>query len=147
MTYGMQSYQKTNKANASPLQLVIDLYEECVSKLEEALKAIQDNRYEDRYLATERVRAILLGLTEALNTSTPSQEEAAQNLRNYYSVIGGLLLRTDTQDDQESCMAAIESLRQMAQGWREIQRSTKTVESAAPTAPTSQDHHSLEISA
>lgn len=147
MTYGMQSYQKTNKANASPLQLVIDLYEECVSKLEEALKAIQDNRYEDRYLATERVRAILLGLTEALNTSTPSQEEAAQNLRNYYSVIGGLLLRTDTQNDQESCMAAIESLRQMAQGWREIQRSTKTVEPAAPTAPTSQDHHSLEISA
>jgi len=141
----MQSYQKTNKANASPLQLVIDLYDECVAKLEEALKAIQENRIEDRYLATERVRTILLGLTEALNTSTPAQEESAQNLRNYYSVIGGLLLRTDTHNDQESCMAAIESLRQMAQGWRDIQRSTKAVE--APPASSPQDHHSLEISA
>lgn len=145
MTYGMQSYQKTNKANASPLQLVIDLYDECVAKLEEALKAIHDNRFEDRYLATERVRTILMGLTEALNTSTPAQEESAQNLRNYYAVIGGLLLRTDTQNDQESCMAAIESLRQMAQGWREIQKSTKAVD--APAASNPQDHHSLEISA
>ncbi len=147
MTYGMQSYQKMNKANASPLQLVVDLYEECVSKLEEALKAIQEDRFEDRYLATERVRKILMGLTEALDTSTPSQEEAAQNLRNYYSVIGGLLLRTDVHNDQESCMAAIESLRQMAQGWREIQRSTMVVEQPAAATPSSQEHHSLEISA
>lgn len=146
MTYGADIYRKNTRAAATPIQIVIELYDEAVKRMEEALKAVHENRYEDRFNATERVRVILLGLVEALDRSTPEQAQLADSLQDFYSMVGQLLARTNVRNDAESCQQAIDSLRNMGDTWRELRKQTDSEQSTPPAEPVAKEDVSIAVS-
>ena len=147
MTYGADLYRKNTRAAATPIQIVIELYDEAVQRMEEALKAIHENRYEDRFNATERVRVIMSGLVEALDRSTPEQAQLADRLQEFYSMVGQLLARTNVRNDAESCQQAIDSLRNMGGTWRELRKQVESEQPETPTEPMARESVSVEVSA
>ncbi len=147
MTYGADIYRKNTRAAATPIQIVIELYDEAVQLMEEALKAVHENRYEDRFNATERVRVILSGLVEALDRSTPEQAQLADRLQEFYSMVGQLLARTNIRNDAESCQQAIDSLRNMGDTWRELRKQAESEQPETPTEPMARESVSVEVSA
>lgn len=146
MTYGADIYRKNTRAAATPIQIVIELYDEAVQRMEDALKAVHENRYEDRFNATERVRVILLGLVEALDRSTPEQAQLAERLQEFYSMVGQLLARTNVRNDPESCQQAIDSLRNMGDTWRDLRKQSESEQAEALAGPRAKVDVSVAVS-
>jgi len=120
MSYQTKAYTKGASYFSSTIDLVIDIYEDAAKAMEDALQAIRDNHIEARYMATEKARKYLIGLASALNKSDEETQALSQMLQNYYNVINDLITRTNVHNKEESCKAAIDSLRDMAQTWREV---------------------------
>lgn len=120
MSYQTKAYTKGASHFSSTIDLVIDIYEDAAKAMEEALKAIRENQIEARFMATEKARKYLIGLASALNKNDEEAKSLSETLQNYYNVINDLITRTNVQNKEESCKAAIDSLRDMAQTWREV---------------------------
>ncbi|MEB3702388.1 Flagellar export chaperone FliS [Candidatus Bealeia paramacronuclearis] len=120
MSYATKLYQKNSTNHAQAIDLVIDIYDEAVNALEEALQAINDNRIQDRFMATEKARKYLIGLSSSLNKNNEETQTLSKTLENYYVVINDLLTRINVYNKPETCLAAIQSLKEMAECWREV---------------------------
>lgn len=141
MSYQTKAYTKGAAHFSSTIDLVIDIYEDAAKAMEEALQAIHENRIEARYLATEKARKYLIGLASALNKNDEEAKPLTETLQNYYNVINDLITRTNVQNKEESCKAAIDSLRDMAQTWREVKvKAQQEAMQMPPEAPLMNGH-------
>lgn len=141
MSYQTKAYTKGASHFSSTIDLVIDIYEDAAKAMEEALQAIHDNRIEVRYMATEKARKYLIGLASALNKNDEEAKPLTDTLQNYYNVINDLITRTNVHNKEESCKAAIESLRDMAQTWRDVKARAQEEAMHVPAETTFMNGH------
>ena len=140
MSYGTNLYRKNNTQYSQPIDIVIDIYDEAIKAMEEALRAIEENRIQDRFLATEKVRKYLIGLSSSLNHNHDDTQELSKTLQNYYNVINDLITRTNVYNNAETCQAAITSLQEMAQCWREVKVKAVAEDEPQQASPNLRSH-------
>lgn len=116
----VDQYQKTAVTSASPLQLVIMLYDGALRFIDEAERALQSK---DRYVRNEKIQKaqrIVAELTASLDTQRGG--EIATNLTALYNFVYGQLVESNLNETPDGLRAARQVLSELRTSWVELEK-------------------------
>jgi flagellar secretion chaperone FliS len=129
-----QSYREGTARGASPLQLVILLYEQLIEDMRQASRAIEQNAIEQRTKSVKHALLVLGHLQSSLDFSQGGQ--VATNLNQYYDHLRRNLVQLQFHPTQASVTQLITDLLTVRSAWIEVERSENSKPSS--TLPTVQ---------
>ena len=140
--YQTNSYQQTDVMTASPMQLVIMLYDECIRSLEKAEKAFEQN---------EPTRIEVIGrnllhaqdvITElAISLDMENGGEIAENLHRLYDFTLSHLSMANVQQKVQPVRDVLVIMNELKEAWGEVAKQEPVRETA--TRPV--EHGSFHI--
>lgn len=129
--YGANAYNQASQ-NVSGLKAVIMLFEGMIRLINEAKRADQDKRFEDRYKATEKASRVLLGLQGQLDFEKGG--EIAPMLDSLYDTLFNRMMQINSRNSQAVADDVIKSLMEMKKTWEGVREQVEGV--PAPGAAT-----------
>lgn len=129
-----RNYSSVESSSSSKLIQVAMLLENCGQLLQKTGMAIEAKNYEERYLLIDKVMLILSAIQDILATDRSTM---ANNLNTYFQNTITLLVQVNVQEDLALCQLVRERLLEMAQIWRDADRTLTPQESAPPPQNTS----------
>lgn len=129
-----RNYSSVESSSSSKLIQVAMLLENCGQLLQKTCVAIEAKNYEERYLFIDKVMLILSAIQDILATDRSTM---ANNLNTYFQNTITLLVQVNVQEDLALCQLVRERLLEMAQIWRDADRTLIPQESAPPPQNTS----------
>lgn len=114
-------YQKTAVNGASPLQLVIMLYDGALRFMEAGKKAIADRDLEKQNESLQRAQKIIFELMSCLDLN--SGGEVAKNLMALYSYAIDQLVAANLADDVAGIDRAMQVFTDLREGWSQLESS------------------------
>ncbi len=115
---GTNRYLETAVETASPVRLVVMLYDGAIRFLHEALHAIQNRDYETKNLKYQRAQKILAELISSLDFEKGG--EIAENLFRLYTYMYNQLVEANIQDSVERTEHVIHLLSELREAWDTI---------------------------
>lgn len=117
-------YRKREILSASPLRLIIMLYEEAIRSLEESKKYIgsyktYDNFNKKLFKAMDIIKELRLSLDM-------KQGEIAENLDALYEYLSNILYKTGSDKKTEPIDESIRILEELLSAWRQIEENPST---------------------
>jgi flagellar protein FliS len=129
------AYWEAASVGASPVGVIVLLYDGLVQDIHHAAVAMKNNNVEGRTLHINRALLILQQLQGRLDFAAGGA--AARQLDNFYSTIRGKLLEAQIRQSPEMLLAEAQAVAQVREGWAEVERATSSASaSAQPNAPT-----------
>lgn len=110
---------------------VVMLYDGAIRFMQQARKAIEDKRFEDRLNLLQKAADILIGLQGSLDFKNGG--EIAPLLYDYYSSLDSRILYIHRTNDLRILDSAIAELKQMREAWGVVDTGEVKVEPAAAT--------------
>jgi flagellar protein FliS len=125
------SYRESSVRGASPVRLVISLYEQAIEDLRRAVIALDKGAIEVRTREINHALLVVAQLQSSLDMERGG--EVAKNLARFYGVVRAGL--TEAQMKQSSILIEqqISQLAEVHEAWLEVERAT-----AKPNPPTPQ---------
>lgn len=120
-------YQKNAVNGASPLQLVIMLYDGAIRFMETGKKAIAARDLELQNRSLQKAQKIVMELMSCLDMQQGG--EVAKNLLSLYSYVLNELVMANMSGDVPSIDRSIRVLGDLRESWRSIHESTRGGES------------------
>ena len=121
----IDQYRKSAVTTASPLQLVIMLYDGALRFMEAGKHAIRQN---DRYGQNENLKKAQRILTELLSTLDADKGgEVAQNLFSLYSYAHSRLVDANLEDDPALIDESIEIVSTLRESWVDLEQQSRNV--------------------
>jgi flagellar protein FliS len=122
---------------ASPVQLVIRLYEQIIEDLRQALNAIEQSQIELRTNKINHAILVIGHLQSRLHFEAGGKP--ARNLDTFYNLLRHNLMQAQFRASKEMLSRQITDLLEVRAAWLEVERSGNpaangTVEAATPTA-------------
>ena len=120
MTNARTTYRENTVRGASPVRLVVLLYEQLIQDLTQASQALEQN---DVALRTSRINhaILVLGhLQSGLNFTAGGK--VAQNLQNFYDALRSNLVRAQFQQSRALLAQQITDLLSVREAWIEVER-------------------------
>ena len=117
-------YREMEILTASPIGLVVRLYDEAIHNCRAAAAHQDAGRVAERGRAITQAMAIVGELREALDHERGG--EIARNLESLYVFVLDQLVEANVARDVAGLVNAASTLTELQQGWREIQRSGAT---------------------
>ena len=117
-------YRKSSVNGASPVTLVVMLYDGCLRFMETGRLAMERRDLEAQNAALQKAQKIVLELMSALDLRKGG--EVAQNLMALYSYVLGELVRSNCEDAPEGILNAIRTMSELRQGWGELERQMRS---------------------
>jgi len=146
MTDPRTLYRESAVRGASPVQLVVMLYEQIAEDLRRAVRAIDENRIEARTNAINHALAVIGHLQNNLNHTAGGQ--VAQNLERFYNVSRQTLLEAQFKGSKEILTAQMSLFLNLRDAWTEVDQAeaARSAPTAAPlqetgSAPFDQEVH------
>lgn len=135
------TYRRTAVQNASPVALVVMLYDMLVGDLTRAIDAIGDGDIEKR---SEHIKHALLVLHQ-LEGSLDMEKggEAAKGLSRFYSFIRGQILQAQIKVEPEILRKQIEVILDVRQAWQQAE--TQGIQAAVNPEPPPMPKNSYAI--
>ena len=137
------SYRSVAIANASPVGLVIVLYDLLVEDLRRAMKALERADVEARSRALKHAFLVLQQLQGSLNREKGG--DAAKYLSHFYAVLRAGIWEAHIKQSSEILRKQISLLLDVRQTWAQVD--PKRAPAEATPAPTSQSHAPARIGA
>ena len=125
------TYREQRILTASPVRLVVMLYEAAITSLNKAIKAIGEGDIKGRWAANKHAIDIIEQLLVTLDTERGS--EIAANLERLYPFMIRHLINVDMHNDPVPAREVIELLKPMHESWCELERRMSA--NGAPAAP------------
>ena len=126
-------YRKSSVNGASPVALVVMLYDGALRFMETGRLAMTRKELEAQNAALQKAQKIVLELMSALDLRKGG--DVATNLMALYSYVLGELVAANLEDKPERIENAIRTMSELRQGWSEIERQQRAVVSEeAPMA-------------
>jgi len=146
MTYDRKDYLQAAVAGASPVGLVVLLYERLITDLRRALAAMEKGAMETRVAEINHAFLILGQLEGSLDSSRAP--EAARTQALFYSVMRGKIFEAHLKSDRKLLEEQIVVLNDVRAAWEQVAspRDTKAPIYLSPST-TSVDHDGEEVSA
>jgi flagellar protein FliS len=123
-----QSYRQIQIETASPVELVIKLYDGVIRFINQAKKGLETKNYALTDESFRRAQDIIDELNDTLNMDAG---EIAVNLRNIYAFIKQILVEANVKKDGKNLDNALQLLITLRSGWSEMNLSQKKVVSNA----------------
>lgn len=126
------AYREAASLGASPVGIVVLLYDRLVQDIHAAIAAMKDNQLEARSAAVNHALLILQQLQGRLDFTAGGA--AARQLDAFYGHIRGKLLEAQIRQSPEMMMAQAQALLQVREGWAAVERSIGVTGSSAVEA-------------
>ena len=115
------AYREAASLGASPLAIVVLLYDRLVQDIHEAIAAMKTGQLEARSAAVNHAMLILQQLQGRLDFAAGTT--AARQLDAFYSHVRGKLLEAQIRQSPEMMLAQVQAVAQVREGWAAIERS------------------------
>jgi flagellar secretion chaperone FliS len=122
------SYREAAVRGASPVRLVVLLYEQIIEDLREALGAQRQKQVEDRTRRLNHALLVIGQLQGSLNKQHGGR--VAENLDLFYNQVRAGLIEAQLRQSEHAIEQQITNLMLVRQAWSEVERSSTPV--AAP---------------
>jgi flagellar protein FliS len=130
------SYRAASAQGASPLQLVILLYEQGIEDLRRALAALQKGDIETRTRELNHALVVIGHLQASLDLEQGAQ--VARNLRKFYQLLRTSLMQAHSKQSASILQEQIAHLMLMREAWIEVERTANppsTLPVVRPSVP------------
>lgn len=141
-------YQRQRAPGASPVGLVILLYDAAIESLRRAKLAAESARVEERTASSNHVLLVLNELTRSLDRERGG--EVARNLDQFYTVARARLLDANFRSDPMMFEELVGMFCSLREAWQQVEIETATPPGAphgVPVAPPSGEASSAGWSA
>lgn len=118
-----QSYREAAVRGASPVQLVVRLYEQMVEDLRQATAAIEQNDIERRSNRIKHAILVIGHLQSPLDFLNGGK--VARDLNHFYDVLRNHLLRVQFHPSKQGLAQVITDLLAVREAWIEVERAEK----------------------
>lgn len=132
------AYREAASLGASPVGVVVLLYDRLAQDIHGAVAAMKNNDVETRSLKMNHALLVLQQLQGSLDF--PAGGAAARQLDAFYSHIRGKLLEAQIRQSPELLLAQAQAIAQIRESWAEVERNAS--ENPAIAAKSSQVPHS-----
>lgn len=125
MSYGkasVEQYRKSAVNSASPLQLVVMLYDGALRFMEAAKHSIEHGELYKQNENCKKAQNIISELMSTLNMEQGG--EIAQNLFSLYTFAYDKLIEGNVNDNPKSISEAIEVMSQLRESWVQLEKMT-----------------------
>jgi flagellar protein FliS len=129
MRHPAQSYRQLSVEGASPLELVVMLYDGVITALLRAVNAIEAHDIEGKCRHLNRALAIIIQLEGTLNFEQGG--EIARNLKGFYAYSRAKIMQANAENSVESLRSLIEHYTALRDAWNEGERWLTIQESQA----------------
>jgi len=129
MTNARTTYRENAIRGASPVRLVVLLYEQLIQDVTQAAQALEQNNVELRTSRINHAILVLGHLQSGLNFTAGGK--VAQNLQNFYEALRSNLVRAQFQQSKELLAQQITDLLSVREAWIEVDKA----ENPAPALP------------
>jgi flagellar secretion chaperone FliS len=119
----VQEYQKNAVNGASPLQLVVMLYDGALKFMEGGKHAMTQRDLEKQNHCLQRAQKIVMELMSCLDMEKGG--EVATNLFALYSYVLNELVAANVEDSTEPIDRCIRTMSQLRESWVELDRMTR----------------------
>jgi flagellar protein FliS len=133
MSHAKKAYREAAVRGASPVGLVIMLYEQAIQDLQRAMVAIHDKDIERRTREIDHAMRVLGQLQGTLDKERGG--EVARNLQRFYELACNSLLIAQIQISPEIVRKQIVDLLELHEAWIQVERNLNPSQ-AAETSPT-----------
>lgn len=118
-------YQKSAVNGASPLQLVVMLYDGALRFMETGKRAIQTGNRDEQNVALQRAQRIVMELMGALDMEQGG--DIAKNLLSLYSYVLNELVSANMKDEVGGIDRAIKVMSDLRESWSQIEATQHAV--------------------
>lgn len=132
-------YRRAQGENATPIRLIILLYEQLIADLRLAGAAIEAGNIENRTLQLSHALAVLGELEASLNLE--AGQEVGQNLAHFYQVLRAGLLQVQFRPDPRAMEKHISNLLTLREAWVEVEKQQPTTPPIVSPAEGENDWH------
>jgi flagellar protein FliS len=129
---GAQAYRQNAVMGASPVQLVVMLYDGALRFMQEGKQAMADKQFEVQNLKFQRAQRIVMELISTLDLRNGG--EIATNLMGLYSYVVNELVEGNVHDNPERIDNAMKTMTELRESWVELERTTKQSTQVTPHA-------------
>lgn len=131
MAYGRitQEYQKHNVNGASPVQLIVMLYDGALRLMEQGRHAMSHGDLQRQNQCLQKAQRIIVELMSTLDMERGG--EIAKNLFALYGYVLNELVSANVEDQPEPIERSIKVISELREGWAQIERQQKQGEPSA----------------
>ena len=129
---GAQAYRQNAINGASPVQLVIMLYDGALRFMDEGKRAMAIKDLETKNFKLQRAQKIVMELISTLDIRNGG--EIASNLLSLYTFTINELVEGNMHDKPERIDNAIKTMTELRDSWVELERTSKTNSEVTPNA-------------
>jgi flagellar secretion chaperone FliS len=133
MIEARQSYQETALRGATPIELVVGLYDLAIEDMRRALAAMQQNDIETRSRQIAHALLVLQQLQGTLDFERGGN--AARQFEQFYSLVRAKLLEAQIRQSPELLREQLRYFSEVRDCWVEAKRILQPVRNAAPISP------------
>ncbi len=130
--YAQAAYKNMNATALTPSEQVARLLEKAASHIARAKAHLEKKEIEARYLATEDAMQIIHGLQNCLSDA-PEAASMTAVYNDYYNAMTLLITRINIRNCPKTCDEVMDSLRTMADTWREVDKKLRGQSAASGT--------------
>ncbi|SRR5260370_10824469 len=127
------SYREAAVRGATPVQLVIFLYEQAIEDLRRAVVALEKGNIEARTRGINHALAVIAQLQGSLDLERGG--DVAKNLHAFYNAMRATLCEAQLKQSARILEQQIEQLVLVREAWLEVDRATAKLASPAESGP------------
>ena len=131
------AYRQHAVQGASPVSLVVQLYDGAMSALRRATSAIEAHEIEKKVAHLNRALEIICELEGSLDFERGG--EVAQTLKRFYSYARNRALQASIQNSSEMLVALVKNFSTLREAWEQIAHQGSTPAAPAPTVKRTHD--------
>lgn len=115
----VSAYQQNSAQGASPIGLVLSLYDTILRDFRRALDAITRGNVETRVFELNHALVVIAHLQSVLDFERGA--DAAKRFNSFYEVTRGMILRVNVDANRETLQKLIEMYSSMRQAWQQAE--------------------------
>ncbi|MFW5697710.1 MAG: flagellar export chaperone FliS [Fimbriimonadaceae bacterium] len=119
----LQQYRRTSVESATPLQLIVMLYDGALRFIEQGKGAMARGAVEEQNAALQKAQKIVAELMSSLDMDKGA--EVAKNLLSLYTFTYNRLIEGNCEDDVQKIDQAAEVMRQLRESWAKLEEQSR----------------------
>lgn len=127
------SYRESSVRGASPVRLVISLYEQAIEDLRRAVLSLEKGDIENRTKEINHALLVIAHLQGSLDMERGG--DVAKNLSRFYNLIRAGLTEAQFKQSSNLLQQQISQLVEVHEAWIEVERATAVPQSSLPHSP------------
>ncbi|MHB1313919.1 MAG: flagellar export chaperone FliS [Christensenellales bacterium] len=116
-----EKYKQHGVMTASPAELIVILYDECIKQLKLSCLAMQENNYEHINLRTQKAQQVIMELINSLDLHFP----LGKDLLDIYGFLLRQIIEANTRKEKKLIEPLIDILSSLREAWIQVAKANR----------------------